>query len=157
MALASKQFVNEVVTSWNKIIGKYSKHAKPIAKHTSTHSLHFIAWKLLPNQHFLIEVTLNRQYEKQKIIHRLRMITYIEIMQFLTHQGIAFCNHDKSRYSFNRGNFLEILTLLNQTDKHNYHCVCLNCVSIIIIGPTVLPPGATNNGRTTTMSLASAR
>lgn len=84
------------------------------------------------------------------------MITYIEIMQFLTHQGFAFCNHDKSRYSFNRGNFLEIITLLNQHFA-NYHCVCLNCDSIIIVGPTVLPPGAINNGRTTTMSLASAR
>lgn len=55
---ASRQFVIEVLARWNTITKKDWKLAKHVGKHTSAHSLHFIAWKLLPNQHFFIDVML---------------------------------------------------------------------------------------------------
>lgn len=121
----SRQFVNEGVTSWNKITGKDCKLAKHVGKHTSAHSLHFIAWKSLLNQRSSIEATLDRQSEQQKADHRLRLTASIETMRFLAHQGLAFRGHDKSKESFNRGNFLELLTLLNQ-HSIDYQRVCLD-------------------------------
>lgn len=73
----------------------------------------------------MIEATLDRQCEQQKVDHRLRLTTSIKIVQFLAHQNLAFCNHDESRDSFNRGNFLELLALFNQHSA-DYQCVRLN-------------------------------
>lgn len=75
--------------------------------------MHFIAWKSLPNQRFSIEATLDRQFEQQKDDHRLRLTASIETVGFLAHQCPAFRGHDESKESFNRGNFLELVTLLN--------------------------------------------
>lgn len=108
---ASRQIVKEDIASWNKLVKK-TKLAKHIGKRTSAHSLHFIAWKSVLNQHSLIEAIVDRQSKQQKVDHRLRLKAIIKTMQFLAHQDLAFCGHNKFRDSFNHGNIFDLLTLL---------------------------------------------
>jgi hypothetical protein len=121
----SVPFVTQGVFSWNKITGKDCKLAKHVGKHNSVHSLHLRAWESLPNQQFSIEACLNRQSEQQKADHRLRLTASIETVRFLAHQGLAFRGHDESQESFNRGNFLELLSLLTQHSV-DFQRVCLD-------------------------------
>ncbi|KAH1129951.1 hypothetical protein J1N35_001329 [Gossypium stocksii] len=66
----------------------------------------------LMNQVQYIEVSLDRQTTKQILANRLHLKTNIDVVRWLSFQGCAFRGHDKSSGSKNRGNFLELLSLL---------------------------------------------
>ncbi|KAK8355524.1 hypothetical protein V6Z11_A05G296400 [Gossypium hirsutum] len=71
----------------------------------------------LMNQAQHIEVSLDRQTTQQISANRLRLKTSIDVVRWLSFQGCAFRGHDESSGSKNRGNFLELLSLLASYDE----------------------------------------
>ena len=66
----------------------------------------------LLNQSQHIDKVMNTQSLKQKESNRLRVKTSIDVVRWLTLQGCAFRGHDETFSSRNRGNFLELVSLL---------------------------------------------
>ncbi|KAH1073882.1 hypothetical protein J1N35_026210 [Gossypium stocksii] len=58
-----------------------------------------------------------RNWKKQISANRLRLKTSIDVVRWLSFQGCAFRGHDESSGSKNRGNFLELLSLLASYDE----------------------------------------
>ncbi|KAH1064726.1 hypothetical protein J1N35_029713 [Gossypium stocksii] len=71
----------------------------------------------LMNQAQHIKVSLDRQTTQQISANRLRLKTSIDAVRWLSFQGYAFRGHDESSGSKNRGNFLELLSLLALYDE----------------------------------------
>ncbi|TYH25430.1 hypothetical protein ES288_A03G168300v1 [Gossypium darwinii] len=71
----------------------------------------------LMNQAQHIEVSLDRKSTQQISANRLRLKTSIDVVRWLSFQGCAFRGHDESSGSKNRGNFLELLSLLASYDE----------------------------------------
>ncbi|TYH24740.1 hypothetical protein ES288_A03G115100v1 [Gossypium darwinii] len=71
----------------------------------------------LMNQAQHIEVSLDRQTTQQISANRLRLKTSIDVVRWLSFRGCAFRGHDESLGSKNRGNFLELLSLLASYDE----------------------------------------
>ncbi|KAK8341006.1 hypothetical protein V6Z11_A08G139600 [Gossypium hirsutum] len=62
-------------------------------------------------------LSLDRKTTQQIAANRLRLKTSIDVVRWLSFQGCAFRGHDESSGSKNRGNFLELLSLLASYDK----------------------------------------
>ncbi|TYI36761.1 hypothetical protein ES332_A03G164000v1 [Gossypium tomentosum] len=71
----------------------------------------------LMNQAQHIEVSLDRKTTQQISANRLRLKTSIDVVRWLSFQWCAFRGHDESSGSKNRGNFLELLSLLASYDE----------------------------------------
>ncbi|TYI13908.1 hypothetical protein ES332_A08G090900v1 [Gossypium tomentosum] len=71
----------------------------------------------LMNQAQHIEVSLDKQTTQQISANRLRLKTSIDVVRWFSFQGCAFRGHDESSGSKNRGNFLELLSLLASYDE----------------------------------------
>ncbi|XP_016737809.1 zinc finger MYM-type protein 1-like [Gossypium hirsutum] len=69
------------------------------------------------NQAQHIKVSLDRQATQKISANRLRLKTSIDVVRRLSFQGCAFRGHDESSESKNRGNFLELLSLLASYDE----------------------------------------
>ncbi|XP_040931862.1 uncharacterized protein [Gossypium hirsutum] len=71
----------------------------------------------LMNQAQHIDVSLDRQTTQKISANRLRLKTSIDVVRWFSFQGCAFRGHDESSGSKNRGNFLELLSLLASYDE----------------------------------------
>ena len=59
-----------------------------------------------------IQSILIKQSNQARIEYRTRLIASVDCLRFLVRQGLAFCGHNESEESKNRGNFLELLHFL---------------------------------------------
>ncbi|PWA70461.1 zinc finger MYM-type protein 1 [Artemisia annua] len=66
---------------------------------------------------------MQRETKDQIEKNRLRVKTSIDIVRFLSFQGIAFRGHDERVDSRNRGNFLELLKYTASYNKEVENCV----------------------------------
>jgi len=74
---------------------------------------------------------INKQRDVTKEEYLARLNTSIDATRFLLHQGLAFCGHDESEKSKNKGNFRELVQLLAKQNekKKDYSKECSNGVS----------------------------
>ena len=124
-ASPNKPFVTQGVSSWNKITGKDCKLLKHAGQVNSAHSRNMSAWQSLPIQQRSIQTLLHRQCQQQIADNVLRLSASIETIRFLSSQGLVLRGHDESKESSNRGNFLELLSLLCK-HSDDYGRVCLD-------------------------------
>ncbi|KAM3200548.1 hypothetical protein P3L10_032910 [Capsicum annuum] len=61
-----------------------------------------------------IHVSFEKQSNKDKYGCRIRLVASIDVARLLVRQGLVFRDHDESKSSLNRGNFLEILSFYAQ-------------------------------------------
>jgi hypothetical protein len=62
---------------------------------------------------------LNKQKDVTKEEYLRRLNTAIDATQFLLHQGLAFRGHDESEESKNKGNYRELVDLLEKQNNRN--------------------------------------
>ena len=84
---------------------------------TQNHMANHTAYKLLGNVDVACALDQARQREVARHNHDASRYSkmlkhHIDVAVFLSAQGLAFRGHDESKYSSNRGNFLELLELL---------------------------------------------
>ncbi|XP_075088308.1 uncharacterized protein LOC107788113 [Nicotiana tabacum] len=68
----------------------------------------------LSNQSQSIQVAFDKQSEKQRNEHRIRLNTSIDVVRFLLYFGLSFRGHDESDSSKNKGLFLGLLEWLTK-------------------------------------------
>ncbi|XP_047267595.1 zinc finger MYM-type protein 1-like [Capsicum annuum] len=68
----------------------------------------------LMRQEQSIHASFEKQSSKDKHGYRIRLAASIDVARLLVRQVLAFRGHDESKSSFNRGNFLEILSFYAQ-------------------------------------------
>ncbi|TYH00258.1 hypothetical protein ES288_A10G260000v1 [Gossypium darwinii] len=104
----------------------FQPSCNPTSRFGSTTFTHngFSNWKkvhdgcnYLMNQAQHIDVSLDSKTTQQISANRLRLKTSIDVVRWLSFQGCAFRGHDESSGSKNRGNFLELLSLLASYDE----------------------------------------
>ncbi|KAG5604984.1 hypothetical protein H5410_026476 [Solanum commersonii] len=59
-----------------------------------------------------IQAAFYKLDDKSKHEYQVRLNASIEVVSLLLNQGFAFCGHDESESSLNKGNFLEVLSWL---------------------------------------------
>lgn len=108
-----RNFIETGVNQWKRAIEKFSKHNESESHKTSycrwQHFIQSLSEGTNPSKissHPAQEVEENRQY--------MEMISTLVI--FLSRQGIALRGDDESNESHNRGNFLELCSLIAGID-----------------------------------------
>ena len=84
---------------------------------TQNHMANHTAYKLLGIVDVACALDQARQLEVARHNHDASRYSkmlkhHIDVAVFLSAQGLAFCGHDETKCSSNRGNFLELLELL---------------------------------------------
>jgi hypothetical protein len=64
--------------------------------------------------------------DSEKRFYKIRLTYSLRCLRFLLNQGLAFCGHDESENSSNRGNFLELLKWLASNNEDVYKYVLHN-------------------------------
>ncbi|XP_071695577.1 uncharacterized protein [Rutidosis leptorrhynchoides] len=104
-------FIVKGFDKWKKVNDgnrcAFLKHANSLQ-----HKSALLSSENLLNQAGHIENVFEKQRLESKLNNRLRLKASIDIVRWLTFQACAFRGHDESTNSSNRGNFLELLTLL---------------------------------------------
>jgi hypothetical protein len=59
-----------------------------------------------------IIIFFDKQSYQQKIVYKIRFNASVDCIRFLQQQGLAFCGHDESKGSSNKGIFFELLRFL---------------------------------------------
>ncbi|XP_016667573.2 zinc finger MYM-type protein 1-like [Gossypium hirsutum] len=115
----SSAFTNNGFSNWKKVHdGCNCAFLTHMGKDpNSLHNNAQRAYVDLMNQAQHIEVSLDRQTTQQISANRLRLKTSIDVVRWLSFRGCAFRGHDESLGSKNRGNFLELLSLLASYDE----------------------------------------
>ncbi|XP_021980001.1 zinc finger MYM-type protein 1-like [Helianthus annuus] len=96
--------------NWNKVCGKqcaFMKHIK-----TSHHRDALLFSQNLLNQEAHVDNSISKPNKEIIMKNRSRLKTTADVVRWLTYQACALRGHDESASSKNRGNFLELLTLL---------------------------------------------
>ncbi|XP_075094989.1 uncharacterized protein LOC142173332 [Nicotiana tabacum] len=57
-----------------------------------------------------IQSALAKQFDQQKLEYRTRLEAAIDMIRYLLNQGLSFRGHREGESSFNRGNYIELLT-----------------------------------------------
>ncbi|XP_071704545.1 uncharacterized protein [Rutidosis leptorrhynchoides] len=96
--------------NWNKVNGKNCSFLKHFG--SSQHRKAVASSVSLLNQEGHIENIIEKQSAEKKVKNRTRLKASIDIVRWLSFQAIAFRGHDETPNSKNRGNFIEMLTLL---------------------------------------------
>ncbi|KAL4600720.1 hypothetical protein ACB092_11G218600 [Castanea dentata] len=108
MQFGGDSFVTKGFNSWNKK-EKLDQHVGGV------NSAHNQALKdgenqMKQNQH--IQSVFVKQSSQDKIIYQTQLNAIVDCIRFLLHRGLAFCGHDESDDSSDKGNFLELLQFL---------------------------------------------
>ena len=64
-----------------------------------------------------IQSILVKQSNKYKLEYRVELNAIVDCIKFLLCKGLAFCGHDESQGSSDRGNFLELLQFLGDHNE----------------------------------------
>ncbi|XP_070040986.1 uncharacterized protein [Nicotiana tomentosiformis] len=95
--------------AWNKASERLALHVGEV---NNLHHKCFNKMLDLSNQSQSIQVAFNKQSEKQRSDHRIRLNTSIDVARFLLEFGLSFRGHDESESSKNKGLFLGLLEWL---------------------------------------------
>nr|XP_016444386.1 PREDICTED: zinc finger MYM-type protein 1-like [Nicotiana tabacum] len=95
--------------AWNKASERLDLH---VGKVNSLHHKCFNKMLDLSNQSQSIQVAFDKQSEKQRNEHRIRLNASIDVVRFLLYFGLSFRGHDESDSSKNKGLFLGLLEWL---------------------------------------------
>ena len=58
-----------------------------------------------------------KQSNQDKLDYRVQLNAIVDCVKFLLCKGLAFCGHDESQGSSDRGNFLELLQFLGDHNE----------------------------------------
>ena len=102
------------------------KHAGSMAHKTAQEKyLGFV------NPDVAIDNKIEKWSDEHLRLYKIRLTYSLRCLRFLLHQGLAFCGHDESDDSSNRGNFIEILKFLaansEEVHKHVLNNALGNC------------------------------
>ena len=64
-----------------------------------------------------IQSVLVKQSNQDKIEYRVQLNAIVDCIRFLLCRGLAFCGHDESQGSSDKGNFLELLQFLGDHNE----------------------------------------
>ena len=64
-----------------------------------------------------IQSVLVKQSNKDKFEYRVQLSVIVDCIRFLLCRGLAFCGHDESQGSSDKGNFLELLQFLGDHNE----------------------------------------
>ena len=64
-----------------------------------------------------IQSVFVKQAKQDKIEYRIQLNAIVDCVKFLLCKGLAFCGHDESQGSSDRGNFLELLQFLGDHNE----------------------------------------
>ncbi|XP_009800666.1 uncharacterized protein [Nicotiana sylvestris] len=95
--------------AWNKASERLDLH---VGKVNSLHHKCFNKMLDLSNQSQSIQVAFDKQSEKQRNEHRIRLNVSINVVRFLLYFGLSFRGHDENDSSKNKGLFLGLLVWL---------------------------------------------
>ncbi|KAG5569788.1 hypothetical protein H5410_059554 [Solanum commersonii] len=85
-----------------------------VGGHTSIHNQSKRKCEDLMRQQQSIHASFEKQFNQDKHGYQIRLAASIDVERLLVKQGLAFRDHDESKLSLNRGNFLEILSFYAQ-------------------------------------------
>ncbi|XP_070049746.1 uncharacterized protein LOC142173700 [Nicotiana tabacum] len=92
--------------AWNKASERLALHVGQV---NSLHHKYFNKMLDLSNQSQSIQVAFDKQSEKQRNEHRIRLNASIDVARFLLYFELSFRGHDESDSSKNKGLFLGLL------------------------------------------------
>lgn len=107
-------FVNPGFRTW----GKPSAFEKHVGNHMSAHNNAMKNCDVFIKQKSSIACCFETFSNEAKSDYRVRLETSIAALRFLCLQGLATRGHDESEKSSNKGNFLELVSLIAKRDKH---------------------------------------
>jgi hypothetical protein len=64
-----------------------------------------------------IDDKIEKWSDEDHHLYKIRLTYTLRYIKFLLHQGLAFCGHNESEESSNRGNFIELLKFLPSNSK----------------------------------------
>nr|XP_009799704.1 PREDICTED: zinc finger MYM-type protein 1-like [Nicotiana sylvestris]XP_016458743.1 PREDICTED: zinc finger MYM-type protein 1-like [Nicotiana tabacum]XP_016458744.1 PREDICTED: zinc finger MYM-type protein 1-like [Nicotiana tabacum] len=99
-------FTTDGFRGWNKALERFNSHVGNVG---SVHNRCFNMMLDLMNQEQSILTSLDKQSEKIKSDHRVRLNASIDVIRYLLKEGIPFRGHDESVTSTRRGHFLDLL------------------------------------------------
>lgn len=111
------KFVNIGFNNWNKALDKSKGFHKHIGNHESNHKLCVDKMNQRENKEAHLQSKFLRLHQEQESVHIKRLTLSINSCIFLALQGLAFRGHDESEESYNRGNFLEILSFIANNNE----------------------------------------
>ncbi|XP_075099506.1 uncharacterized protein LOC107822125 [Nicotiana tabacum] len=99
-------FTTDGFRGWNKALERFNSHVGNVG---SVHNRCFNMMLDLMNQEQSILTSLDKQSEKIKSDHQVRLNASIDVIMYLLKEGIPFRGHDESVTSTRRGHFLDLL------------------------------------------------
>eukprot|EP00732_Lithocolla_globosa_P001241 Lithocolla_globosa_v1_NODE_583_length_3681_cov_15.345284.p1 type:complete len:543 gc:universal NODE_583_length_3681_cov_15.345284:3050-1422(-) len=108
-------------SNWKKATG----HTGSLCSHSTTdvHKSSMLAWNeyqkrtALNSEHSSVDTILQKVSDTEKAENRHFVKSICEVLLLTAFQNISQRGHDESDESLNRGNFLEVLTLLSKHDE----------------------------------------
>ena len=119
-------FVMKGFKLWNQL-AKLDSHVGGV---NSAHNQAVKKSEDLPKEKQHIQSVLVKQSNKDKHDYRVQLNAIVDCIRFILYRGLAFCGHDKSQGSSNKGNFLELLQFLedhNESINEMLQTVSKNC------------------------------
>ncbi|XP_066323175.1 uncharacterized protein [Miscanthus floridulus] len=103
----SKTFIVDGWNNWN--IGNTA-----LLKHSGSRAHKAAQEKYIGfmNPKVAINYNIDKWSEEELRLYKKRLTYSLRCIKFLLHQGLAFCGHDESEESSNRGNFIKLLKFL---------------------------------------------
>ncbi|XP_039143986.1 uncharacterized protein LOC120281142 [Dioscorea cayenensis subsp. rotundata] len=98
-------FTKRGYSNWRKALEAFNQHVGPVNSAHNDARRHCEDFK---NQRQSVSYVLVSHGRQMEIDYRSRLTSVLDVVRILLVQGLAFCGHDESSSSKNRGNFLEI-------------------------------------------------
>jgi hypothetical protein len=121
----NQHFITVGVKNWKKVGGKGCILLQHQGGVNSAHSQNSESLRRLSDQNSSIEALIQRRSAQRISENATRLNASIEAIRYLTNQGLAFRGDDESQQSLNKGNFLQLLTLLCKHSQE-FDKVCLD-------------------------------
>jgi hypothetical protein len=110
---ANNSFVNGGWSNWNKC-QRLDKHEGGIK---SIHNQAQEKYNFFLKQESSITNVVEKISREDKLLYIARLTHSLRCVRFILHQGLAFRGHDECLASSNKGNFLELLTWLAESNE----------------------------------------
>ncbi|XP_021766668.1 zinc finger MYM-type protein 1-like [Chenopodium quinoa] len=110
---ANDCFIKGGFRGWNKI-GRFNIHVGGLG---SLHNLAYEKYNFFINPKTSVAESFSTYTTEAKLQYKYRLTYSIKCIKFLLSQGLACRGHDESEDSWNRGNFLALLTWLSENNS----------------------------------------
>ncbi|XP_022014080.1 zinc finger MYM-type protein 1-like [Helianthus annuus] len=99
-------FINHGFRNWKKACESFRDHE---GGSNSRHNHARVQVELFKDQRHNVNNMWSQHTKQDEIDYRIWLTAVVDVIRFLLKQGLAFCGHDESTTSNNRGNFLELV------------------------------------------------